>query len=401
MRLQVSDRAFLILLGTITALGPTATALYLPALPSVREYFAASVAEAQATFTISLITFSFGILAWGPIADRFGRRVALLAGFSLLLLGALICLGARSLGGLIAGRGILAFGTATGLVVARAIAVDCYPVERMPRIVAGLTMAAVLGNSVAPVMGGSLTAAFGWRSIFGALVFATSIILFVIWRRLPETRPAVTHHTRGRDMATAAWSLMRMPVFAGCVLQSATVYATFLVFLSLIPYVMVSALGRPTTEFGFYYLLFALGYLLGNWSVTRLMGRRDPHSMVLAGVATAVLGALAALVFSALGFVHPLWIFLPMSVLGFGQGLSLPIVSATAVSLEPRHAGVASSTIGFLQQIAGAACVQWMARFPTDTALPMLSFCAIGCAVALAMLFVFPRIGSAHAAARA
>ncbi|NJD31897.1 MAG: multidrug effflux MFS transporter, partial [Gammaproteobacteria bacterium] len=76
----LSDRALLLLLAAVTALGPIATNLYLPALPSVREYFGVTVAEAQATFSVSLVTFAFGILAWGPFSDRFGRRPSNLCG---------------------------------------------------------------------------------------------------------------------------------------------------------------------------------------------------------------------------------------------------------------------------------------------------------------------------------
>src|SRR5690606_37756468 len=128
-------------------------------------------------------------------------------------------------------------------------------------------------------------------------------------------------------------------MFAGCVLQSTVIFATFLVFISLAPYVMVSAFGRPTTEFGFYYLFVAAGYFLGNWSVGRLMAHHDLHWMVVTGVMLSAAGAVAALVFVACGLDHPLWVFLPVGVLSFGQGLSLPNVTATAVSLAPEHAG--------------------------------------------------------------
>ena len=392
MTLPISDRALLVLLAAIAALGPIATNLYLPALPSVREHFDASVAAVQATFSISLVSFAFGILAWGPIADRYGRRTAVLAGLGILVAGALISLTAQSLGWLVAGRAIQAFGVATGLVVARAIVSDRYPVARMSRVLAQLTMVAVLGNSLAPVLGGFLTAGLGWRSIFAALVIAAMVVGIFAWRGLPETRPPTARPPRGGEMAATAWSLVRMPMFAGCVLQSAVVYATFLVFISLAPYVMVSALGRPTTEFGFYYLFIAVGYFLGNWSVSRFMAHHDLHWMVVTGVLLAAVGAVAALAFVLLGLSHPLWIFVPIGVLSYGQGLALPNVTATAVSLAPQHAGVASSTIGFLQQIFGALCVQWMGHFATDTALPMLVFCAAVCLLGLALLYVFPRV---------
>ncbi len=386
------DRALIVLLAAVAALGPIATNLYLPALPAVREHFDASVAEVQATFSVSLVMFAFGILVWGPFSDRYGRRAAVLCGLGIMVAGAVVSLLSRSLDALIAGRALQAFGTATGLVTARAIVADLYPAERMAKTLASLTMVAVTGNALAPVIGGLIAAALGWRAIFAVLVLAAVVVGGVVWRRLPETRPADVHPPRGRDMLGTAWSLVRMPLFAGCVLQSAVVYATFLVFISLVPYVMVSALDRPVTEFGFYYLFIATGYFLGNWSVGRLMARHDLHWLVVNGVLLSAAGAVAALVFVAFGLTHPLWIFVPIGVLSYGQGLALPNVTATAVSLAPQHAGVASSTIGFLQQIIGAACVQWMGRFPTDTALPMLIFCAVVCALGVGMLYVFPRV---------
>lgn len=388
----IRDRALLILLAAVTALGPITTNLYLPALPFVREYFGASVAEVQSTFSVALVTFSFGLLAWGPIADRFGRRHAILAGLGVHVLGASICLAAPTLGWLVAGRAVQSFGTATGMVVARAIVVDRYPVDRMVRVLASLTMVAVLGNSLAPVLGGYLAAGFGWRAVFVALAIGAATVAFVVWRRLPETRPAAGRPPQVRDMAAIAWSLLRIPMFAGCMLQGAAVYATFLVLLSLAPYVMIAALDRPPTEFGFYYLLIAAGYFLGNWSVKRFMAHHDLHWMVVVGVSLTVAGSIAALVFTALGLMHPLWLFAPLAVLSYGQGLSLPNVTATAVSLAPEHAGLASSTIGFLQQLLGAAAVQWMGHFPTDTAIPMLTFCVVVCVLALGMLYVFPRV---------
>jgi DHA1 family bicyclomycin/chloramphenicol resistance-like MFS transporter len=290
------------------------------------------------------------------------------------------------------GRAIQAFGTATGMVVARAIVVDRYPIERMVRMLASLTMVAVLGNSLAPVLGGFLATGLGWRSVFGVLMFAATVVGLIVWRRLPETRPADARPAHAREMASVAWALLRMPMFTGALLQGAAVYATFLVLLSLTPYVMISALGRPPTEFGLYYLLIAGGYFLGNWSVRRLTAHHDLHWMVLVGVSLTVVGAVIALAFMALGLMHPLWLFLPMAVLSYGQGLALPNVTATAVSLAPQHAGVASSTVGFLQQLIGAAAVQWMGHFPTDTALPMLTFCVVVCVLALGMLYVFPRV---------
>ena len=337
----LSDRTLLRLLAAVSALGPIATNLYLPALPDVRADFGASVAAVQTTFSISLITFATGILVWGPLSDRYGRRTAVITGLTIMIAGSLLNLAAPSLGWLIAGRGIQAFGTAAGLVVARAIVTDRFPADRIARTLAGLTMASVLGNALAPTAGGYLVAAFGWRSVFGVLVVAAVVVAIAAWRGLPETHAHGGTPPRVRDMVATARILLGEPLFVHCIVQSTVVYAIFFVFISLSPHIMVDALGRSGTEFGPYYLLIAVGYFLGNWSVGRLASPRGQHWMVSTGLTIQLAAAAAGLALVLMHVDHPLSIFIPMGVLAYGQGLTLPSVTASAVSLTQENVGVA------------------------------------------------------------
>ena len=375
-REPLGDPTLLRLLAAISALGPIATNLYLPALPDVRADFGATVAAVQTTFSISLVTFATGIMVWGPLSDRYGRRTAVITGLAIMIAGSLLNLTAPSLAWLIAGRGIQAFGTAAGLVVARAIVTDRFPADRIARTLAGLTMASVLGNALAPTAGGYLVAAFGWRSVFAVLVAAALVVAVAAWRGLPETHGHGGHPPRVRDMLATARMLLGEPLFVHCIVQSAVVYAIFFVFISLSPHIMVDALGRSGTEFGLYYLFIAVGYFLGNWSVGRLASPRGQHWMVSTGLTIQLVAAAAGLALVLMHVEHPLSIFIPMGVLAYGQGLTLPSVTASAVSLTRENVGVASSVIGFLPQLIGALALQGMGHFPTDTALPMMVFCA-------------------------
>ena len=387
----MSDRAFLLLLAAVITLGSIATNIYIPALPAVRADFDAGVAEVQATFAVALITFAIGILVWGPISDRYGRRPAIISGMAIVVTGSTICLTAQSLGWLVLGRAVQAFGTAVGIAVSRAIVSDKFPADRMAPLLAKLAIVSVTANGLAPILGGFLTAGFGWRSVFAALLVAAAIGTWFIWRYLPETRSTDKVPPNAREMAHVAGQLVRKRLFMSCVLQTAAAYAVFLVFISLAPYVMISALHRPQTEFGLYYLFIALGYVLGNWCVGRFAGRGQ-HWMVVTGGTIQAAGAVAALLFVTAGLTHPIWIFGPIGVLFFGQGLFMPNMTAIAVSLAPQHAGVGSSTLGFLQQVIGAICVQSMAVYATDTALPLVLFCACASLLQLAVLWLSPRI---------
>jgi hypothetical protein len=102
----------------------------------------------------------------------------------------------------------------------------------------------------------------------------------------------------------------------------------------------------------------------------------------------------------ALGLEHPLWIFLPMGILYFGQGMFMPHLTATAVNLAPAHAtGVGSSTLGFINQFVSAVCVQAMGHVGAQTAMPMLLFCAAAAFFQLLVVRFTPgRRRSGHAA---
>jgi DHA1 family bicyclomycin/chloramphenicol resistance-like MFS transporter len=151
---------------------------------------------------------------------------------------------------------------------------------------------------------------------------------------------------------------------------------------------MVTGLGRPPTEYGTYFLLLAGGYFLGNWSVARLAAHMGTQALMRAGVLVAAIATCAALGFAAAGLAHPLWLFVPIGVMGYGQGMALPNVTASAVTLAPEYAGMASSLVGFAQQLTGAACVQWIGSFAVDTPFPMLIFCATASIAALIALRV-------------
>jgi DHA1 family bicyclomycin/chloramphenicol resistance-like MFS transporter len=386
----LGERALILLLSFIVTIGSIATNIYIPALPAVRADFGVSVAEAQATFAVALVTFAIGMLCWGPISDRYGRRNAILWGIAVMSVGSAIGLLSPSIHWLIVGRAVQAFGTATGIVVARAVISDRFPAERMARTLAQLGVVAVIASGTAPVFGGLLTAAFGWRSVFVALLVVAATVGWFAWRHLPETRPPTSHPPPPREMAHAAVALLRTPLYVSCVLQASAAYAIFVVLISLAPYIMINALGRPATEYGFYYLFISIGYLLGNWGVSRFGGRGQRWAIHF-GSALQLGSAVVAVALAWLGVDHPLAIFAPMGLLFFGQGLFMPHLTAIAVSLAPpRATGVGASTLGFLNQVIAALCVQLMGLSESVSSMPMLLFCFAAAALQLGVLRLSP-----------
>jgi DHA1 family bicyclomycin/chloramphenicol resistance-like MFS transporter len=113
--------------------------------------------------------------------------------------------------------------------------------------------------------------------------------------------------------------------------------------------------------------------------------------MVSTGLTIQLAASATCLALVLMRVDHPLSIFIPMGLLAYGQGLTLPSVTASAVSLTQENVGVASSIIGFLPQLIGALALQGMGNFPTDTALPMTVFCAAVAVIGFVVLRLAPR----------
>jgi MFS transporter, DHA1 family, multidrug resistance protein len=371
-----SDRGLLLLLAGCSALGPVATLLVLPALPIIRADFAVSTAATQTVISSSLMAFAAGILVGGPLSDRYGRRPAMLGGLLLFLVGTLMCAAAPTMSALVTGRVIQALGSSMALVVARAVIGDTYRDWRLARALANQTLFMMMGTTISPYLGGIGAEYFGWQSVFLILLAAGFVTLIAAWRALPETRVPSDSARTFAGIAKASATVLRNRLFFACALDSSVIYAVYLVFISIAPYVMAEMFNRPATEFGLWCLLISAGYFAGNLYVSRRGNALNMPRLAQIGSRLQAGSAVVALGCVLLGFTHPAFWFLPMLPLAIGQGLTLPHVMATAVQLSPANAGVASSLLGFSQQAVTALSVQAMAFAPTDSPVPVLAFCA-------------------------
>jgi DHA1 family bicyclomycin/chloramphenicol resistance-like MFS transporter len=362
--------------------------LYLPALPSVQASFGVAVHVVQTTVSASLIAFACGILISGPLSDRFGRRPMLIAGMLVFTLGSTLCLFAQSLPLLVAGRVIQALGTSTGVVVARALVTDVFPPQKVFRMIATLTMIMVLANGLSPFLGGLLVRAGGWRNIFVLLTAAGVLMVALAWRFIPETR---THRPGGPRLLPATIDLARRPAFLAYLVEGGVIIAIFQVFVATTPYLMQSAFHRSPEEFGLFTMFVTGGYFVGNLLVTRLGSIWGQQAMLRTGLAMQLGLALVVLALALLKVPGPYALYLPMCLLAIGQGLALPQINSFALMLAPQSAGLASSLIGFGQNVVSGASVQFVSLFPTGAGLPMIVFMVCAAAFAFACLWLVPQ----------
>ncbi len=368
---SLSNR-LIILLAAASALGPTAMQILLPALPVIKDTFQVSNDVAQLTLSLSMFAIAIGTLIYGPLSDKYGRRVIMLLGLAITIAGSIFCFLATSIDLLILGRFIQAFGGAAGLVLARAIVRDVYEAEDAARVIATLVMVMVVIPMLSPALGGELMDQFGWQSVFIAIAFFGVLIFLFSISYLPETlREPIPFEGAGAVLVTFM-SLFKSPAFCGYAFCVTFVSVVFFSFISAAPEIMVSVLDRPPTEYGYYFIMIPLGFMSGNY-VTLYFGRsKELNRLITWGASISIVGIALAFILLSLGIKHPLALFVPISIAIFGNGITLPNAMAAAINEFPNLAGSASGLTGFLQMAFSAVAAQVVALIFNGTVYPLL-----------------------------
>lgn len=363
----------LALLMATTAIGPATLNMLLPALPHLVDELAADVATVQMTLSLYLIALACAQLLLGPLSDRFGRRPVLLAGLALNVAASLGAMAATSIGPLIGARMLQAIGASAGIVIGRAIIRDLFERERSAAMLGLVTTAMVVAPMVSPLVGGLLLTGFGWEAIFVFVALVSGVVLVWALIVLPETHPPGGAQAAGLLMKE--WrELARHRKLYGYVLCAAAASAPFFTAIGGAPHVVVSLMHRSPAEYGMWFALGSLGYMSGNFTVSRLSERLGVDSLIGAGMAIEIIGAAISTLMVAFAWEWgPVIIFGPQFLISYGNGLVLPTAIAGAVSIRPQAAGSASGLTGFTQMALGAVSTQTVsfALAGATTAMPM------------------------------
>ena len=368
---------FALALASISLIGPLAVHLFMPVIPAVKAALGLSDALAQLTFSVALFGMAFATLFYGSLSDHYGRRPVLLSGLALFLVGSALSAIATSVTPLVLGRLVQAIGAGCGVTLGRAIAQDVYGRERLVKAIAYLTMAYTIGPMISPLVGGLLIDAFGWRSVFGFALLLGGVIALIAYFAVFESRPPSAEQRRGGNVLRDYAELFRHVRFTAFVLQSGFMTGTFLVAATAASSLLKDLLHRPSAEFGFYFLLFPVGFLTGNFITSRIGGRAANETMVLLGslVMAAAVVTQSSLLLS--GRVVPLVLFAPGFFVTLAQGLSLPYAQSGAMATNVKLAGTAAGIGVFVQNFCGAAFAQLYGLLADGTVTPLMQTTAI------------------------
>lgn len=377
----------------LVAFGPLAIDLYLPALPAIAAGLSATPDMVQWSITVFLAGFALGMLFYGPLSDRFGRRRVMLAGIGLFVLASLGCLLATGGQQLIVFRFLQALGGGAASVLARAVARDVFSPPEAIRVLSLMAMVTAVAPLLAPMLGSLLLAGFGWRGPFAALLLWGALSLLVVWHKLPETLAAGQGAPLPLSAAFAVYfRLLADPMALGLLLAGGMSFAAMFAYITGSPFYLIELKGLSPRIYSVLFAINALGIFAANYLNSRLVRRRGPAAM--AGVGS-LLGFAGSLVLPlAVGWDNALPLvlgsmFLVVSMTGLLGANCVGMLMAR----YPQNAGAAAALFGAGQFGFGMLSSATVSYFYDGSGWPMAWAILVASTVSLAGYLLFRQAG--------
>lgn len=377
----------IVLLAALVAFGPLSIDMYLPSLPLIAEDLGAAQADIQLTISSFLVGLFIGMLFYGPLSDKLGRRPLLLGGITLYLLASIACFLAVSAEWLVAARFLQALGAAAASVLARAIVRDLFPLNEAARVLSLMHLVTMIATLIAPLVGGYLILVTGWRALFVVLfIFAALVLLLSAWK-IPETHHGSSRGSSFLAVYKAYGAILLQPVAVGYILCMSLTFAGMFAYITASPFIYIEYFGVAPQTYAWLFSMNIGGIILLVSLNARYVGRFGTQRLLWLGASLAAgsglllvfagvtgLGGLPLIVIALLGFVSV------TGVLGANCMASL-------LSRFPEQAGAAAGIAVATQFGIGALASGLVSWLHDGTPLTMsLMIGLLGCGSLLALM---------------
>lgn len=370
-----------VVLGLLSAIGPFAIDMYLPALPSIGADLHASGAAVQMSLLIFFLAMGFGQIVVGPISDMVGRKLPLYVGLAVFVVGGIGAALAPTIGWLIAFRFVQGLGACAGMAVPRAVVRDMHTGPEATRLMSMLMLVFSVSPILAPLTGSFIIEAFGWRGVFWAVTGAALVATVLLATSLKETRPVEARIGSSFGAALSGYRfLLGHRRFLGLTAIGGFAISSFFVYLATSSFVLIDHYGLTPQLYSVFFSInavsfFAMSQLTGMLS--ERFGLRRVVRVAVAGFATTMVVLFAVMA----GGIDRLDVLAALLFVGYGfVGLVIPTTSVLAMDDHGEIAGTASALMGTLQFAIGAVAMAVAGVFFDGTPVPMVAGIAL-CAV--------------------
>jgi len=375
-----------LVLGLLSAIGPFAIDMYLPALPSIGQSLGASMGAVQASLMAFFISLGVGQIIYGPVSDMVGRKGPLYFGLVLFGLGSVGCALAPDIETLVVLRFIQGLGACAGMVIPRAVVRDLHTGHDAARLMSLLMLVFSVSPILAPLAGSLLIEVSGWRAVFWAVTVAAVLGIALLATSLPETRRSEDRVNSSVGSAVAAYGvLLRDRHFLGLVFIGAFGISSFFAYLANSSFVLIDHYGLTPRQYSLAFAANAASFI----GISQFTGKLSARFGLVKLVKFAVVGyalTMAALLVVNLSGIERLDVMLGMLFVGYGfLGLVVPTTAVLALDEHGEIAGTASALMGTLQFVTGAVVMAVTGALADGTARPMVAGIAGSAMVALVL----------------
>ncbi|CAN7540176.1 multidrug effflux MFS transporter [Acidovorax sp. LjRoot117] len=378
-----------LILGLLSAIGPFAIDMYLPALPEIGASLGAEVSAVQWSLTAFFVSLGVGQLFYGPISDMVGRKPPLYAGLLLFTLASVGCALATDIETLVALRFVQGLGAAAGMAIPRAVVRDLHTGTEAARLMSLLMLVFSISPLLAPLAGSGVIALTGWRGVFWAVAVAAVAGLVLVSQGLQETRPAADRLESSLGSALAGYALLlRDWHYLGLVFIGGCSMAGFFVYLAGSPFVLINHYGLTPVQYSLAFSVNAAAFFAAaqfNAQLGRRFGLVNTVKAAVTGAGVIMVALLAYYLAGGDQLAVLLGLYFFASAL---MGLVIPTTSVLALEEHGAIAGTASALLGTLQMLIGAVAMGVVGLFATGKPLPMVVGMASGALMGLALTWV-------------
>lgn len=369
-----------LLLGFLIAVGPVSTDMYLPAFPAIARDFGNQAAP-QISLAAYFIGLAVGQMTQGALSDRLGRRSPLLVGLMIYTVASIGCAVCWSVESFAVFRFLAALGCSAGIVIPRAMVRDLADGHAAAKLFSKLMLVMGVAPIVAPMLGAVVMGALGWRMIFGTCALYGVLAVWLVWRKLPDTLPAMRRSRIGFGAVMARYlAISRERNFITHAATGAFTSAALFAYLSATPQIFIGGYGWNTAEYAALFGVNAVAYIGYNQLNPFLVGRFGVGRVISVAVVVLVASCafLTGLIFYPMG---PGGVIAGLLLSEIGFGLIMPCAMVGALTRHQAHAGSASALLGTMQYTGGAFAGLAMGVLGSETVGPM-AVAMLACALA-------------------
>ena len=372
---QLPNLWLILTIALLSMTGPFTIDTYLPSFPAIETEFHISRALMSQTIGFYLLAAAISTLFWGPLSDRIGRRTVILTTLGLYLLASLGCALSNDYSDFLLFRVLQGLSASGGMIAGRAMIRDAHDSHQAHRALATVMMLFGLAPAIAPIIGGWLHEAFGWRSVFYFLACYGGMILLMSHYFLKETLDKADQQSfHPLDVARVYWRSLTHTRFLALVMALGTSFGGLFIYIAGSPTVIYNFLHLSSTDFAYQFVPMTAGIIFGSFSSGKLAHRWPTRRIIHLAFLAMTLASLVA-ISQAFWFETTITgLIAPQVLYAFGMALAMPALSILAIDCFPNNRGLASAVQSFIHILFAAVVASII--------VPMLANSITGFAVA-------------------